>query len=178
MTVSQGQEGLTEVPQESSFGFLTYFLVCSNRVGRHRPAPVLTFTWPLQDLLRPSPRRFLSSTVSCWALWSLSYCTEVCFNYLVNFLPVICLGGVSSMNHVVSIGRALVVSSVTLNASFCTEVSQKVECFFSLLRKHFFDFFSFHFHLIPVADTLDVWLLRVQLWFVRYMKACICCNTL
>ena len=74
--------------------------------------------WPIQDLPRPSLHPFVSFTASWSGLWG--FFTALKYALTCSTFCLVCIGGRSSINLMVSAGVSLVVLSMTYIALFCT----------------------------------------------------------
>ena len=103
--------------RRNRFGYLSHSLVCLSSI-RWRTCSIESSAWSIQDLPRPSLHPFVSFTASCSWLWGFS--TTLKYALTCSTFCLVCTGGRSSMNLVVSVGVFLVVPSMTRIASFCT----------------------------------------------------------
>ena len=88
----------------NQFGYLSIAWACLSSVSWHT-CGMESCAWPNKDLTNPIP--------SWSGLWGFSMALKYAF-------CLVCVGGRSSMNLVVSVGVFFVVPGMTLIASFCT----------------------------------------------------------
>ena len=97
------------------FGYLSHSLVCLSSVSWHTYG-IESSVWLIQDLPRPSLHHFVSFTTSWSGLWGFSTALKCSLTCSTSCL--VCNGGRSSMNLVVSVGVSLVIHLFFFFSSF------------------------------------------------------------